>query len=263
MGAGTNNHYPNSYGELISKITGGRFGWFPQIFIFINSLGQCIAAVYTPAIVYTQSACKLDYTFFCNIPIERWRIIILCSFLITSPFSLVEDLGKFRYINGAFFTMFIVCFVVLQSDMIQSSTAMNNEQWNETSPRIFSFTSDYKGYLKFLGLVAFAMENIPMILPIRSVSKQPRKFNNTLISVACAIFLASIALGITSYIRFGSTLKEMLFEMYFDEGEKKILPFSSIGLYSFILYLNMPSTFYPVYEIFKTNQLTPRLTQVI
>jgi len=140
----------------------------------------------------------LKVSYFCEVGHFKWIIFTLAGFFISIPFSLVQNLEKFRYANMAWMVAFFLCFGVIIVNLFYGSINISEEDYSNTQPRNM-LTSDFRGYLKLFGLIAFLMENIPLVLPVRHVMKKQKEFKNYLIRSFSLVFVLTCILGVAGY----------------------------------------------------------------
>jgi amino acid permease len=146
--------------------------------------------------VLADSACNLDYGFFCEMNHFEWGTYVLVAFLLTIPLCFIENIEKFMIVNTlSIVSLFVTLFLIFQ-DLIHGSLNKASRVHPEVHRKVFTFNK----LIKFFGITSYSMENTGVVFHVRNSLTRPRKFNNYLIKTMCFVVLFTVSMAYFAYI---------------------------------------------------------------
>ena len=133
---------------------------------------------------------------FCEISNLTWAIITAVLFILSIPFTFLQNFKRFVPINlfaiCLSFTLIITILFLLLRQMVfgEDITDFKNP---EKHYRVFSLSH----FLKFFGITLFSLELPCLIFPIKNKLKDQNDFNKILFSVSMveAVFTVLLCVG--------------------------------------------------------------------
>jgi hypothetical protein len=193
-------------------------------------------------------------TTLCHLAEKKWALYAFLMFMITIPMLFIEDFKKFKWVNmgSLFFQVILMAtsiFILYTEDWTKMTAIYDPVSQNtfifsiltSQKPRIM-FSMDR--FLKLYGITCFGLESVPLMFPIMGKMRRKADFNKYFFSVTAVVTVMSCAASLLIYSVMGSNVKYIYLVSLI--GNFRIIRVL-LGIYSFILFLNMAYIFYPAY----------------
>lgn len=212
----------------IGRVLLGRLG-FSMVMVTIAAaqFGACIAYV-----IFVEETC---FEFYSGIPKWGYALIMCAIQFALCNIRNVRNLQYTSALGNLLVLLVVLTIYVYNLHTLGETGAQNVKPWD----------FNIRHFPRFIGIIAFAMEGITIVLPLESSMREPKFFMTVIDATMCGVGILLLTFGEIGYMVYGDNTNDMI---------TKNLPRNAIttivlGSITVNLVFTFPIQMFPVTEI--------------